>query len=72
MANLALLIAGADAIMAALTLNNSISAGTLIIIATTILSFNLGITIQLYRDMTDVKIKLEHQRTLLANYLVRK
>lgn len=72
MANLALLIAGADAIMAALALNNSISAGTLIIIATTILSFNLGITIQLYRDMTDVKIKLEHQRTLLANYLVRK
>ena len=72
MANLALLIAGADAIMTALALNNSISAGTLIIIATTILSFNLGITIQLYRDMTDVKIKLEHQRTLLANYLVRK
>lgn len=72
MANLTLLIAGADAIMAALALNNSISAGTLIIIATTILSFNLGITIQLYRDMTDVKIKLEHQRTLLANYLVRK
>jgi hypothetical protein len=72
MANLALLIVGADAIMTALALNNSISAGTLIIIATTILSFNLGITIQLYRDMTDVKIKLEHQRTLLANYLVRK
>ena len=72
MANLTLLIAGADAIMTALALNNSISAGTLIIIATTILSFNLGITIQLYRDMTDVKIKLEHQRTLLANYLVRK
>ena len=64
--------AGADAIMTALALNNSISAGTLIIIATTILSFNLGITIQLYRDMADVKIKLEHQRTLLANYLVRK